>query len=120
MLKRILIADDQMATREAMAKHATNRGYDVVTVTNGEELLNIASEERFDLVITDIIMPGLNGSVATENMKRQGCTTPIIALTGLSAQDVSLVQSEFDRVYHKPVNVHELFEYVDSLLAKQR
>jgi len=119
MLKRILIADDQMATREAMAKHATNRGYDVVTVTNGEELLDIASEERFDLVITDIIMPGLNGAVATESMKMQGCTIPIIALTGLSPQDVNLVQTEFKKIYHKPINVDELFEYVDSLLAKQ-
>jgi len=119
MLKRILIADDQMATREAMAKHATNRGYDVVTVTNGDELLDIASQVRFDLVITDIIMPGLNGAVATESMKLQGCTTPIIALTGLSPQDVSLVQTEFNKIYHKPINVDELFEYVDSLFTKK-
>jgi DNA-binding response OmpR family regulator len=119
MLKRILIADDQMATREAMAKHATIRGYDVVTVTNGEELLDIASEENFDLIITDIIMPGLNGAVATESMKLQGCTTPIIALTGLSPHDVSLVKTEFNKIYHKPININELFEYVDSLLTKQ-
>ena len=119
MLKRILIADDQMATREAMAKHATNRGYDVVTVTNGEELLDVTSEECFDLIITDIIMPGLNGAMATESMRLQGYTTPIIALTGLSPQDVSLVQTEFNKIYHKPINVEELFEYVDSLLAKQ-
>jgi CheY-like chemotaxis protein len=118
MLKRILIADDQMATREAMAKHATSRGYDVVTVTSGKELLDVASEEKFDLVITDIIMPGLNGAVATESMKLQGCTTPIIALTGLSPQDIGLVQTEFNRIYHKPIKVDELFEYVDWLLAR--
>jgi CheY-like chemotaxis protein len=118
MLKRILIADDQMATREAMAKHATSRGYDVVTVMNGEELLNVALEERFDLVITDIIMSGLNGAVATDSMKLQGCTAPIIAITGLSPEDISQVQTDFNKIYHKPIKVDELFEYVDSLLAK--
>jgi DNA-binding response OmpR family regulator len=117
--KRILIAEDQMISREALIKHATMRGYDVEAVTNGVDLLNIAADKKFDVVITDLVMPDLNGASATEIMKLQGNTTPVIALTGLSQQDVNFVQDKFTRIFHKPINVGELFEYIESLLGKQ-
>lgn len=118
MLKRVLIADDQMATREALAKHAENRGYEAVTVTSGDELLEIVSEMRFDVIITDIIMPDFNGAVATDIMKLQGSKTPVIAMTGLTPEEVDVVETEFLKVFHKPINADELFDYVDSLLQE--
>jgi CheY-like chemotaxis protein len=118
MPKRILIAEDQMVTREALITHAKMRGYDVVAVNDGVELLTVASEEKFDVVITDLIMPGLNGAAATEIMKLQGSSTPVIALTGLSPEDITLVRNNFTRIYHKPIdNVGKLFEYIESLLS---
>ena len=116
MAIRILIAEDQMATREALAKLAKNRGYEVETVTNGEELLDIVSEERFDVVVTDIIMPDFNGAIATEIMRLQGSKTPVIAMTGLTPEEIDTVGTEFLRVFHKPINADELFDYIDSLL----
>lgn len=118
MPKRILIAEDQISTREALTKLATMRGYDVVAVTNGVDLLAIAADQRFDLVITDLVMPNLNGASATEIMKLQGSTTPVIALTGLSPHDVRLVQTKFTKIFYKPVNGDKLFEYIESLLGK--
>jgi osomolarity two-component system response regulator SKN7 len=115
--KRILIAEDQMVTREALTKLATMQGYDVVAVTNGADLLTIAAKEKFDLIVTDLIMPDLNGASATEIMKFQGNTTPVIALTGLSHHDVRNVQDKFTKVFHKPINVDKLFEYIESLLG---
>ncbi len=117
MPKRILIAEDEQTTREALTKIATMHGYDVMAVTNGVDLLTIAANERFDVVITDLMMPDLNGASASEIMKLQGNTTPVIALTALSQKDISLVQDSFTKIYHKPINVKELFEYVKSLLA---
>ena len=118
MTKRILFAEDQMATREALTKLAINRGYDVVAVTNGEELLDIVSEERFDVVVTDIIMPDYNGAKAAEIMKLQGSKTPVIAMTGLTPQEIDLVGTEFLKVFHKPINADELFGYIDTLLQQ--
>ena len=118
MSKRILIAEDQMASREALTLLATRRGYEVVAVTNGADLLRIAEDQKFDVVITDLIMPDLNGAAATEIMKLQGNTTPVIALTGLSHHDVHLVQTKFTKIFHKPFNVDKLFEYIESLLGK--
>ena len=113
---RILIAEDQMATRDALTTLAKKRGYDVVSVTNGEELLDIVSEERFDVVVTDIIMPDFNGAIATEIMKLQGFTTPVIAMTGLTAEEVDIVETKFTKVFHKPIKSDELFDYIDLLL----
>lgn len=116
MPKKILIADDQVATTEALAKFARMRGYDVVSVTNGVDLLTIVAKQKFDIVITDLIMPDLNGVSAAEIMKLQGSTIPVIALTGLAPQDIEHIQDSFTRIYHKPVNASELFNYLDSLL----
>jgi|SRR6185369_17523958 len=116
--KRILIAEDQMATRDALTNLFTKRGYDVEAASNGVELLKIATDKKFDLVITDLHMPGLNGASATDIIKLQGDTTPFIALTGLSRKKVGLVQDKFTRIFHKPINLGELFEYVESLLGK--
>jgi CheY-like chemotaxis protein len=117
MPKRILIAEDQIVTREALSKFATMRGYVVVAVTNGADLLATASKEKFDVVITDLIMPDLNGVSAAEIMKLQGSTTPVIALTGLSPQDIVPFEENFTKVFHKPINADKLFEYIESLLV---
>jgi CheY-like chemotaxis protein len=117
MPKRILIAEDQIVTRETLSKFATMRGYTVEAVTNGIDLLAIASKEKFDVVITDLIMPDLNGVSAAEIMKLQGSTTPVIALTGLSPQDIIPFEENFTKVFHKPINTDKLFEYIQSLLG---
>ena len=118
MSKRILIAEDEPASREMMTELAKIKGYDVIAVDNGVDLLTAASEERFDVVITDLMMADLDGASATEILKMLGNTTPVIALTGLSEKELSLVKDKFTRIYHKPCNFKELFDYVESLAGK--
>jgi hemerythrin-like metal-binding protein len=116
--KRILIAEDQTATRGALIDLFARRGYDVEAVTNGVDLLNIATGKKFDVVITDLIMPSVDGASATEIMQQQGTATPVIALTGLSEADIGPAREKFTRIFHKPINLAELFNYVESLLGK--
>jgi DNA-binding response OmpR family regulator len=118
MAKRILIAEDEQLAREALTKLAILQGYDVTAVTNGVDLLSVASVESFDVVITDLMMADLDGASAANIMKMQGNITPVIAITGISADDIHCVKDSFTRIYHKPVNVSELFEYVESLIGK--
>jgi CheY-like chemotaxis protein len=118
MPKRILIADDDQTTRDVLTKLATLRGYDVTAVTNGVDLLSVVAVEKFDVVITDLMMADMDGASAAINMKMQGNTTPVIALTGIPAHKMRRVQDSFTRVFNKPVNVRELFEYVESLIGK--
>ena len=118
MPKRILIAEDDPAHRELITIYAKNQGYDVVVVTDGVDLLTTFANERFDLIITDLMMPNLNGVSATDIMKMLGNTIPVIALTALSPEDTHLYQDKFTKIFHKPCDYKELFEYVESLIGK--
>lgn len=118
MAKRILIAEDDQGGREIITIRARNKGYEVVAVTNGFDLLAMAAKEKFDLVITDLLMPDLDGTSATEIMKLQRDKTPVIALTALSPHDVLIVKSTFTKIFHKPCNYDDLFEYVELLIGK--
>lgn len=117
MLKRILIAEDDETCRETLARLATKRGYDVTTVANGVDLLAIAAKVKFDVVITDLMMNELDGAAAANIMKIQGHTTPVIALTGVSAHDIGNVQESFTKMFYKPVDIKELFSYVETLIG---
>ena len=118
MPKRILIAEDDATAREVLAKHFKGRGYKVVTADNGIRLLAASTREKFDVIVTDIMMPDLNGVASTDVMKFKGDTTPIIALTGLSPQDIASSKDRFSKVFHKPVDINALLEYVESLLRE--
>lgn len=120
MPKRILIAEDEDAAREALANLATMRGYDVTTATNGVDLLSIAAYGRFDVVITDLMMKDLDGAAAAGIMKMQGNRTPVIAITGASAHDLRFVEDTFARIFYKPVDIRELFDYVETLIGNKQ
>jgi two-component system response regulator GlrR len=118
MAKRILIAEDDQGSRKLITIHAINHGYEVVSVTDGVGLLTTSANEQFDLIITDLRMTNLDGASATEIMKMLGDTVPVIALTVLSPEDIHHVQDKFTKIFHKPCNFKDLFDYVESLIGK--
>jgi DNA-binding response OmpR family regulator len=120
MPKRILIAEDEMVSRELLSLYATKKGYDVVSVIDGVDLLKKAATEHFDVIITDLMMANLNGASAAEIMKMQGNTTPVIAITALSPAEMQLVADKFTRIYYKPCDFKELFGFVESLLGENK
>jgi len=118
MSKRILIAEDDADIRELLTIQAERRGYGVTAVGDGLEYLVAVSKNDFDLILTDIMMPELNGASATEIMKLQGRNVPVIALTALTPEDVRLVKNKFESVFHKPIDFNDLFNHVAILLSK--
>ena len=118
MPKRILIVEDDMYIREMLTVQAEMRGYEVTAVVDGLECLEAVSNHDFDLILTDILMPDLNGASATEIMKLQGSTVPVIALTALNLEAIRLIENKFVKVFHKPLDLGELFKYIEILLSK--
>ena len=80
-------------------------------------MLKMSAEERFDLIITDLMMANLNGVSAAKIIKMQGNSVPVIALTGLSADETFLVQDSFTRIFYKPCDFIALIDYMKSLLV---
>lgn len=118
MSKRILIAEDDLVAREVMVSIATAHGYDVVAAVDGVDILYISADEKFDVIITDIVMPHLNGASAIEILKMQNNTTPVIVLTALSPSELLPIQDSVTKIFHKPCDINELFEYVELLIGK--
>lgn len=87
MTKHILIVDDEESIREMMSFLLSDTGYEVLTASNGKEALEILNLVHTDLIITDIIMPDMEGLEFIRRVKRERkLSTKIIAMSG-SGQD---------------------------------
>ena len=112
--KRILLADDQQEVRE-MTKLMLNMDEHIVTEAgNGREALDLFAPGRFDLVITDYLMPLMKGDELARNIKKLAPSEPILMITGSAAQfDGS--QASADAVLNKPFGLEELRRAVAQL-----
>ena len=81
-LRKILVVDDDPAVCKSFDRVLTNKGYAVITAESGEEALRKLNEEKYDLVYTDIRMPGMSGLEVAENVKARRPWTPVVIITG--------------------------------------
>jgi signal transduction histidine kinase/ActR/RegA family two-component response regulator len=109
---KILIADDDPVSRILMTEAIRSLCHAIIMVAeNGEEAVNIAMTERPDLIIMDLMMPGINGKRANEILKdnMETSTTPVIAWTAsLMKGNEAKMKTEFDGLLSKPVSLKEL------------
>lgn len=109
----ILVIDDEKHILEMIEMALRKFGHDVETATDGEEGIRKFDEKRFDLVITDIKMPRLDGNGVLQyirNSKRRA--TPVI---GISGTPWMLDSTNFDAVLAKPFLIKTLADYVRNL-----
>lgn len=83
MRKKVLIVDDSATVRKVLESALTDAGYEVTEAVNGEEALGLAGESKYDLLMTDLNMPVMDGfDLVKEFRKIEGCRfTPTIMLT---------------------------------------
>ena len=119
MLK-ILIAEDDRELRQLFS-HVLNRyGYTVVGVSNGQEALDAMDTDFYDMIISDIMMPVMDGYELVRQLRDVGNTTPILMITAKDAfGDMRLgFQSGVDDYMVKPINVNEMVLRVQALLRR--
>ncbi len=78
---KILVADDEEGIRKLVGRIVTDDGYEVCFASDGVEALRIFRRERPDLVVLDVMMPGLNGYEVCERLRETGAAAPIIFLS---------------------------------------
>lgn len=81
-MKQILVIDDEPTIRFLLEKMLQREGYAVITAADGDEGMKLFQESRFDLVITDIIMPEKEGIEIIMEIKRTHPDIPVIAISG--------------------------------------
>lgn len=81
----ILVVDDEGAIRYSVTKTLERVGYQVITASSGEEALQVLAEQNFDVVLTDIRMPGISGVDLLERIKDQSPDAVVILMTGYAS-----------------------------------
>jgi CheY-like chemotaxis protein len=113
----ILVVDDEAQVRQFLEDLLTENGFDVKTAGDGREALGALTQERFDLVLTDLKMPGMDGWEMSEHLLVRYPRLPIVMLTGFGTAIEHQAQSRGIPLLHKPVDAVELIRTIRKALA---
>ncbi|MBE6036803.1 MAG: response regulator transcription factor [Clostridiales bacterium] len=119
MLK-ILIAEDDRELRQLFSHVLVKNGYTVTGVSNGQEALDAMETDYFDLIISDIMMPVMDGYELVRSLREAGDNIPVLMITAKDAFDDMRhgFQSGTDDYMVKPVNINEMVLRVKALLRR--
>ena len=123
MKRRILLFEDEEAIREALAERLMIEGFDVGSAPNGRKGLKLFQETPGELVITDILMPEVDGLEVIRTLRRLRVAPLIIAMSGGGGRDLDFLieAKEFgaDGVLAKPFHVDDLVAMIQKLLLSR-
>src|SRR5918992_3107161 len=122
MRRRLLLVEDDPTLRQALTFNLTREGYDVATAADGEAALEAARNERLDLVLLDVMLPGMSGVEVLRVLRREGITTPVIILSakGDEIDRVVGLKVGADDYVTKPFSRPELLARIEAVLRRQR
>ncbi len=118
--KTILLADDEPIILKSIGKELTAEGYDVHTANSGEEAIAAIENEHFCLVVTDLMMEGLDGIAVLKHAKQLNPDLPVIILTGFAdlRSAIAALRLGADDYLLKPCSIEELLFRIDGCLEK--
>ena len=121
MEKRILVVEDNMLVQEVYASALQQLDCEVVTADDGQEALELAAEETPDLIIMDVMLPGVSGLDLVRQMKADPALkdVPIIVVTTMATagDESKVLESGTDAYLPKPIQVDQFIEAVRSTLG---
>lgn len=120
-MDEILIVEDEEAILLALEDDLRAEGYGVATATDGPSGLAMGEDHDYDLIILDIMLPGLNGFEVCKGLRQAGVTTPILILTAKSQEIDKVLGLELgaDDYVTKPFSRRELLARVKAILRRR-
>ncbi|HUL53316.1 MAG TPA: response regulator transcription factor [Opitutaceae bacterium] len=122
MKARILLAEDDANIRLGLVATLEGEGYAVTAAGDGAQALRLFPQEKFDLVILDVMMPRKSGYDVCRDLRARGATVPILFLTAKGEEIDKVVGLKLgaDDYVTKPFGLHELLARVEALLRRAR
>ncbi len=119
-MTRILLAEDEQAMREYLARALERSGYDVVSVDRGTEAAPLLEREHFDLLLTDIVMPEMDGIELARHCSKVSPRTEVMFITGFSGVALRAGQTiPQAKVLSKPFHLKDLVLEVERLFNRE-
>lgn len=121
-MAKILLVEDEHDLRFSLVHNLGFEGYEVIEATHGQEGLEAFLEHSFDLILLDIMMPGMNGLELLEQIRKRNTTVPIMMLTAKSSEMDKVIGFELgaDDYLTKPFGLGEFLARIKALLRRSR
>src|SRR4026209_286034 len=118
----VLLVEDEENLHDALKLNLELEGYEITSAFDGHEALKKIEEEYFDLIIMDVMLPGVDGISITENIRLQNNEVPILILSAknTSADRVAGLKKGADDYLTKPFNLEELLLRVQRRIEKNK
>ncbi len=118
----VLLLDDEEDARQSMTRYLKKEGYEVFSGSDGQEGLDIFNRERIDVVVTDVMMPNMDGLTLLEEIKKYPGETAVILITGFGNEDmvIQAMREGVDNFLRKPVDIEHMLVSVDKAYEKIR
>jgi DNA-binding response OmpR family regulator len=122
MRRRLLVVEDDPTLRQALTFNLTREGYEVASAADGEAALEAARSDRLDLVLLDVMLPGMSGVEVLRVLRGEGIATPVIILSakGDEIDRVVGLKVGADDYIAKPFSRPELLARIEAVLRRQR
>ena len=117
---KILLADDEVDFTDNTKTLLEHRGYDVTAVNSGDSAIRTLGQERYDVMVLDLKMPGMDGISTLKEIKKLNFHTQILVLTGHGAINTALEAMELGAYDYltKPCDIDELTEKLEDAMKK--
>jgi DNA-binding NtrC family response regulator len=118
---RVLVVDDEEDLREMLAFVLSGAGFEVLTADSGLSAVELAKEHRFDLAISDLKMPGMNGVETLTALKQIDASMEVIIVTGYASEEtaVECLKRGAYGYLRKPFELDELHALVDRAVERR-
>jgi DNA-binding response OmpR family regulator len=119
-MARVMVVDDDVTVREVVVTYLRAAGYDVGEAADGESALAELREQRADLIVLDLMLPGIDGLEVCRRIRAKDDDVPVIMLTALGSESDRVIGLErgADDYVTKPFSPRELVLRVDSVLRR--
>ena len=119
---KLLVVDDEFNILELLATSLRFAGFEVVTAGNGREAIEKAEQEQPDLIVLDVMMPGMDGFDVTRRLREGGRTYPVLFLTAKDATEdkVAGLSAGGDDYVTKPFSLDEVIARIRAILRRSR
>lgn len=119
---KILLVEDEQMLAEILSDTLSHRNFEVILAYNGAQGLELASKEEFDVIVTDIMMPNMDGFTLVKKLRSNKCTTPVLFLTARSATEdvVKGFKIGGNDYLKKPFAIDELIVRIQALACKNQ